>query len=412
MARAVSVTESGTETGTGRGAEPGTTTAPAPVGSHGVEDVVLHANRVIFPEGTARPGWVRVRGSVIVDLGAGEPPEPAHRLGDVFLAPGFVDVHVHGGGGAAFTDGVDAARTVVSTHREHGTTTMMASLVTDTVDALERQVSALADLVESGELAGIHLEGPWLSERRCGAHDPDLLIDPTPQDITRLIEAGRGHLKMVTLAPERPGALAAIHQLTARGVIVAVGHTDATDDQVRAAIRAGARVGTHLFNAMPPLHHREPGPIPRLLTDPSVVVELIADGVHVHPSVLRMAVDTDRQKFVLITDAMSAAGHPDGSYRLGPLDVDVVEGIARIRDTGAIAGSTLTLDRAVRFAVERVGLAPEAAVRAASQAPADVLGRSDLGRIARGARAHLVVLSRALHVEGVMWRGCWVGESF
>lgn len=368
-------------------------------------EYVLHADRVVFPEGPAQPGWVRVREGVVLDHGTGQAPAGARVLGDVTLAPGFVDIHVHGGGGAAFTEGIAAARTVLAAHRAHGTTTMMASLVTDTIYVLEQQVAELAGAAETGELAGIHLEGPWLSARRCGAHDPDLLRDPDPRDVGRLIEAGAGHVRMVTLAPERQGALEAISDLRARGVLAAVGHTDATVEQTTAAIAAGAQVATHLFNTMPALHHREPGPIPALLTDPGVTVELIADGVHVHPAVLRTAVAAARGRFVLITDAMAAAGHPDGSYRLGPLDVDVVKGVARIRGTGAIAGSTLTLDRAVRFAVESVGLPVEVAVRAASQVPADLLGRAEIGRIVRGARADLVVLDTDLRVQEVLHAG-------
>ncbi|KAA9394934.1 N-acetylglucosamine-6-phosphate deacetylase [Kocuria coralli] len=386
-------------------AGPVTARGAGPAGEGPGADLILHADRVVFPVGPARPGWVRSRDGFVVDHGTGEAPPGARELGDAVLAPGFVDVHVHGGGGAAFTEGAGPARAVLAAHRAHGTTTMIASLVTDRIEVLEQQVLALVGLAEADEIAGIHLEGPWLSERRCGAHDPDLLIDPVPEDVDRLIDAGGGYIRMVTLAPEREGALEAIRGLRARGVVAAVGHTDATDDQVRSAIRAGAQVGTHLFNAMPPLHHREPGPIPRLLTDPGVMIELIADGVHVHPSVLRMAMDAGRDRFVLITDAMAAAGRPDGSYRLGPLDVDVVDGVARIRGTEAIAGSTLTLDKAVRFAVERIGLPLEAAVRAASQAPADLLGRTDIGRIVRSARADLVVLDAALTVQEVFHHG-------
>lgn len=377
-------------------------------------ELILHAQRVIFPEGPARPGWVRLHGAVIADAAAGEVPArlnnaQVRRLGDVTLAPGFVDMHVHGGGGAAFTEGVEAARVALAAHRVHGTTSMMASLVTDTIDQLEHQVAELAGLAETGELAGIHLEGPWLSEVRCGAHDPGLLRDPVPADVDRLLSAGRGYVRMVTLAPERPGALEAIRQLCAHGVLAAVGHTDATDSQTRAALDAGACVATHLFNTMPALHHRKPGPIPQLLNNPQVTVELIADGVHLHASVVRMAVAAARGRFALITDAMAAAGHPDGSYRLGPLDVDVVDGVARIRDTGAIAGSTLTLDQAVRFAVTQAQIPLEVAVRAASSTPARALGRADIGRIAPGTRADLVVLDEKLSVQAVLHGGRWVG---
>lgn len=373
-------------------------------------DLVLHAQRVIFPQGSPVEGWVRLRGSAIVEVGYGAVPGTAdgthvRHLGEAILAPGFVDMHVHGGGGAAFTEGVEAARVVLAAHRSHGTTSMVASLVTDTIDRLEQQVAELAELAELGELVGIHLEGPWLSELRCGAHDPDLLNDPNPVDVNRLVAAGRGHVRMVTLAPERPGALDAIRDLRAHNVVPAVGHTDATGDQTRAALDAGAQVATHLFNTMPSVHHRHPGPVPHLLADPNVVVELIADGVHLHSSVIQMAVAASQGRFALVTDAMAAAGYPDGSYRLGPLDVDVLDGVARIRGTGAIAGSTLSLDKAIRFAVTQAQVPLEVAVRAASSTPADVLGRRDLGRIAPGARADLVVLDTQLTVQEVLHGG-------
>ncbi len=371
---------------------------------------IFHSTTVVLPSGPAREAWVVLDGERIssvlegasaADLGG----VPVEELGDRLLAPGFVDLHVHGGGGGAFADGTDGAAAALVAHRAAGTTTSMASLVTDTIDSLEQQIRALVPLVRAGELAGIHLEGPWLAESRCGAHTPELLRDPRREDLERLLAAGEGTIRMVTLAPERDGALEAIRLLADRDVIAAIGHTDADEEVVGRALEAGASVATHLFNAMPSIHHRTPGPIPRLLTDSRTTVELIADGVHVQPSVLRLAVEASAGPWVLITDAMSAAGRPDGAYRLGPLDVDVVDSVARIRSTGAIAGSTLTLDRAVRFAIQEVGIDPADAVRAASQTPADLLGRPDLGRIQAGARADLVVLGDDRTVERVIRGG-------
>ncbi len=365
--------------------------------SSGPLDRILHSTAVVLPRGPVREAWAGLRGDRIVAVAEG--PVPADQqgavvdeLGECLLSPGFVDLHVHGGGGGAFTEGADGAAAALAAHRAAGTTSSMASLVTDTIDRLEEQIRDLVPLVRSGELAGIHLEGPWLAESRCGAHTPELLRDPRREDLERLLRAGEGAVRMVTLAPERDGGLQAIRLLREHGVIAAIGHTEADEDVVDRAIEAGASVATHLFNAMPSIHHRTPGPIPRLLGDRRTAVELIADGIHVQPSVLRMAVQASAGPWVLITDAMAAAGSPDGPYRLGPLEVDVVDAVARIRSTGAIAGSTLTLDRAVRFAVQQVGLEPAEAVRAASQTPADLLGRADLGRIAVGARADLVVL--------------------
>lgn len=371
---------------------------------------IFHSTTVVLPSGPAREAWVVLDGERIssvlegasaADLGG----VPVEELGDRLLAPGFVDLHVHGGGGGAFADGADGAAAALAAHRAAGTTTSMASLVTDTIDSLEQQIRALVPLVRAGDLAGIHLEGPWLAEARCGAHEPELLCDPHREDLERLLAAGEGTVRMVTLAPERDDALEAIRLLADRGVIAAIGHTDADEEVVGRALEAGASVATHLFNAMPSIHHRTPGPIPRLLTDSRATVELIADGVHVQPSVLRLAVEASAGQWVLITDAMAAAAAPDGAYRLGPLDVDVVDSVARIRSTGAIAGSTLTLDRAVRFAIQEVGIDPADAVRAASQTPADLLGRPDLGRIQAGARADLVVLGDDRTVERVIRGG-------
>ncbi|MCT1602655.1 N-acetylglucosamine-6-phosphate deacetylase [Kocuria sp. p3-SID1433] len=371
---------------------------------------IFHSTTVVLPSGPAREAWVVLDGERISSVLEGASPAdlggaPVEELGDRLLAPGFVDLHVHGGGGGAFADGTDGAAAALVAHRAAGTTTSMASLVTDTIDSLEQQIRALVPLVRAGELAGIHLEGPWLAEARCGAHEPGLLQDPRPEDLERLLAAGQGTVRMVTLAPERDGALEAIRLLNDRDVIAAIGHTDAADAVIAQALDAGASVATHLFNAMPSIHHRTPGPIPRLLTDPRVSVELIADGVHIQSAVLRMAIEASAGPWLLITDAMAAAAAPDGAYRLGPLEVDVVDSVARIRSTGAIAGSTLSLDRAVRFAIQEVGIEVADAVRAASQAPADLLGRPDLGRIQVGARADLVVLDQDGVVERVIRRG-------
>jgi N-acetylglucosamine-6-phosphate deacetylase len=358
------------------------------------------------------PGWVHVRGDRVVDAGAGEPPPEPGRLEllpDATVVPGFVDAHVHGGGGDAFTTGdPDAAARVVRAHRRCGTTTMVASLVTDTVERLEQSVRALAPLVEAGELAGIHLEGPWLSPRHAGAHQVDLLTLPRPEAIDRLLAAGGGAVRMVTLAPELDGGLDAVRRLVSAGVRVGIGHTDATYDVARAALDAGASVGTHLFNAMRPLHHREPGPVTALLEHPDACVELIADGVHLHPAVLRQAALAKPHQTLLVTDAMAAAAAEDGDYRLGPMEVQVREGVARLAHTGAIAGSTLTMARAVRYATTVAGLPIEEAVRAATATPAGLLGLDRVGALRPGAGADLVVLDEALAVRDVMHRGEWV----
>ena len=365
---------------------------------------------MITPARVLAPGWVLVEEERVVDVQQG----PASRTPDVDLAsytlvPGFVDSHLHGGGGAAFDGGdPEKAATVARTHLAVGTTTMNASLVTDTPKALAQSMRELGALVDDGILAGLHLEGPWLSPRHAGAHQPDLLIEPTARDLDELVKAGGGHLRMVTIAPELPGGLDAVRRLSTAGVVAAVGHTDATYDQARAALEAGASVGTHLFNAMRGIHHREPGPVTALLEHPDAFVELIADGVHVHPAVLRLAATRKPGRAVLVTDAMAAAGAGDGDYDLGPMQVEVRDGVARLAGEGAIAGSTLTMAAAVRFAVTVAGLAVQDVVHAATAAPAAMLGLEGVGSLQPGFRADLVALDADLEVQRVMRAGAWI----
>ncbi|MEO9325775.1 N-acetylglucosamine-6-phosphate deacetylase [Nocardioides sp. C4-1] len=371
--------------------------------------MIVSAARVLTPARLLAPGWVHVHRDRVVDVGEGAPPRPPDvDLPDATLVPGFVDTHVHGGGGASFDEGTaDAAATVVRAHQAHGTTSMVASLVTDTTDRLAGALGELALVVDDGGLAGVHLEGPWLSPRRAGAHDPGLLTTPTPREVDALVDAGRGHLRMVTLAPELDGGLDAVRRLRGAGVVAAVGHTDATYDVTRAALDAGASVGTHLFNAMRGLHHREPGPAGALLEHPDAYVELVADGVHLHPSALRMAAHAKPRHTVLVTDAMAAAGAGDGDFRLGTLAVRVRDGVARL-DNGAVAGSTLTMAEAVRHAVRVCGLDLVDVVRAATLTPAEALGLTDVGALEPGRRADLVALDADLRVVRVLRQGAWV----
>ncbi|HTY29135.1 MAG TPA: N-acetylglucosamine-6-phosphate deacetylase [Mycobacterium sp.] len=373
--------------------------------------MLLTADTVLTGRELLRPGWIEVAGDTVAATGSGPPPRVADwALGAVTVVPGFIDTHVHGGGGADFS-GADAASTsaAVELHRRHGTTTLVASLVSAGPQDLLRQVRALADQVAAGLIAGIHLEGPWLAVERCGAHDPKLLRDPESDEVQRVLEAGRGTIRMVTLAPERAGAVTAIERVVAAGAVAAVGHTEATYEQTRAAIAAGATVGTHLFNAMRPIHHREPGPVIALLEDPRVTVELITDGVHVHSALYRhvsRSAGTDRVS--LVTDAMAAAGMADGDYQIGSLAVRVAHGVAQLAGTQTIAGSTATMDRVFRFAVAHSGLARDEALQLAvaqsSTNPARALGLPSPALVA-GARADLVVLDADLSVAGVLRGG-------
>lgn len=377
---------------------------------------VLTAARVVTPARVLAPGWLHLDGDRVVAVGEGVPPADSGDvvdLGDATIVPGFVDMHVHGGGGASFDTGTaDAAATVAAAHLAHGTTSMAASLVTDTRDAMVRSVRELALAVQDGVLAGVHLEGPWLSPNRSGAHQPGSLAEPDPASVEALLAAGDGAVRMVTLAPELTGGIDAVRCITAAGAVAAIGHTDATYDVAREALDAGASVGTHLFNAMRGLHHREPGPVGALL-ESEADVELIADGVHLHPAVLRTAFAAKPGRCVLVTDAMAAAGAADGDYRLGPMAIEVRDGVARLADDGsrqgAIAGSTLTMDAAVRYAVRVARLPLLDVVHAASTAPARVLGLDSVGALEPGRRADVVVLDDGLAVVRVMRAGAWIG---
>jgi N-acetylglucosamine-6-phosphate deacetylase len=373
--------------------------------------VLLAAGTVVTGREVLRPGWIEVSDGLVADVGAGEPPRPAVRdLGAVTVVPGFVDTHFHGGGGANFSTALASeTATAMALHGAYGTTTGIASLVTAGPAELLRQVGTLADDVAAGVIAGIHLEGPWISVKRCGAHDPLLMRDPDPAEIDRLLEAGRGAIRMVTLAPEREGGIAAVRRFADAGVVVAVGHTEADYAQTRAAIDAGATVGTHLFNAMRPIHHREPGPVIALLEDPRVTVEVITDGVHINSALYRhVARSAGPDRVSLISDAMAATGMTDGSYSLGALTVDVTDGVARVAGTDTIAGSTATMDRVFRFAVEHSGLPSDdallQAVRQASVNPSRALGLPETG-LEVGAAADLVVLDADLRVLEVLRGG-------
>ncbi|MCS0636006.1 N-acetylglucosamine-6-phosphate deacetylase [Streptomyces sp. LP05-1] len=386
---------------------------------------VLAGARVVLPSGMVEGGRVTVENgritAVAPPLDAVEPGvaapgavEPgAVDLTGHWLVPGFVDLHNHGGGGGSFTSGTaDDVLHGVRTHRLHGTTTLVASTVTDDLHTLAERAGLLSELAEQGDIAGIHFEGPFISPCRKGAHSETLLRHPEPAEVRKLIDAARGRAVMVTLATELPGGIESVRLLADHGVIAAVGHTDATYEQTVAAIDAGATVATHLYNAMPAIGHRAPGPITALLEDERVTVELINDGTHLHPAALGLAfhhAGADRVAF--ITDAMDAAGIGDGIYHLGPLEVEVREGVARLVEGGSIAGSTLTLDTAFRRAATVDRLPVESIVRALSANPARLLGRYDeIGSVEPGKYADLVVLDADFGLVGVMRRGSWVVE--
>lgn len=302
------------------------------------------------------------------------------------MTVGYIDLHTHGAAGFAYDDAAEADLVQALTlHHGHGTSDTLLSLVSAPVEQLAHRMRFLREMLspphDSGASAefggvsihGVHLEGPFLAATRCGAHDPQVLLDPTPETVETLLEAGAGTLRQITLAPERPGALDAIRRFTEAGVIVSVGHTEATYEDAAAAFDHGASLLTHTFNAMPGFGHREPGPLGAALARTHVTLEVIADGVHVHPVVVKTLFAAAPCRIVLVTDSMAATGLGDGAYELGGLAVEVRNGVPVLSGTQTLAGSTLTMDTAVETVVS-AGVSRQEALFAATETPARVLG--------------------------------------
>jgi N-acetylglucosamine-6-phosphate deacetylase len=320
--------------------------------------------------------------------------------------PGFIDLHCHGGGGASVDEGEDAIGTALAVHGAHGTTRSVLSLVTASVDELAAQLELNARVAASDDrVLGAHLEGPFLDHEFRGAHDAARLRTADAASVDRLLDASGGTLRQVTIAPEHPGATEAITRFVDSGVAVAVGHTGADFATALAAFDSGASILTHAFNGMRGIHHRAPGPVVAAMHARHVTLEVINDGVHVHPDVVRLAFSGAPGRVALITDAMAATGAADGRYLLGSLDVRVAGGVARLVEGGSIAGSTLTQDEALRRAVVDCRIALEDAVGALTATPAAAIGRArDLGRLEPGYAADAVLLTPELAVDAV-WGG-------
>ena len=364
--------------------------------------LLVAAPRVLTGEGDLRPGWVDLDGDTVAAVGAGVPPRsPDLDLPDGILAPGLVDAQVNGAYGVDLAAADDDGWARVSTGLPAtGVTSFVPTFVTapveDLAEALRRYAvrrPVLDALPGAARTLGVHLEGPFLSPAQAGAHDRRHLRDPDPDLVEALLEAGRdGALRYVTLAPERPGALAAVRRLTGAGVRVAVGHSDATHGVVVAAADAGATLVTHLYNAQRGLHHREPGVVGAALTDPRLTSGLIVDGAHVLPAAVGVALTAAPGRIMLVTDAVAAFGMAPGRYLLGGEEISLVEGRPPVRTDGTIAGAVGRLDEAVGRAAA-AGADLRAAVEAATRVPAAAVGRPDLGRLAPGLPADLVWLA-------------------
>jgi N-acetylglucosamine-6-phosphate deacetylase len=336
-------------------------------------------------------------------------------FGDAVLAPGFVDIHMHGGAGLdvmrASPSDLPRLGKFLTTH---GVTGYFPPTVAAPLDATYAALGRLADAIETAGTKdnsvqarplGIHLEGPFLSHKRRGVHPPENLVAPTIEIFERLWQAARGHVRMLTIAPEITGAMEVIAEAARRKVCVSIGHSDAEMPIAQDAVKAGARHATHTFNAMRPLDHRDPGIIGEVLTDDRLTADIIVDGIHVAPPIVKLfLLAKGRERAVLITDAISATGMPDGRYQLGPIEVDVKDG--KCTSNGSLAGSVLTMDRAVRNVAKFSNWSLRDAVRAATLNPAQAAGLSSHhGVLAPGAKADFTVLSGAGEVLKTIVRG-------
>jgi len=389
----------------------GVVTTPEPIAVEPDSPRILFRGaRKLDANGETLDFWMLVQGDSIMATGSGPQHPRADQTIDVagrWLVPGFIDLHTHGGGGHSHEETVDDIEVALATHRAHGTTRSVLSLVANPMNQLIESLGVIADLAHRDPLVlGSHLEGPFLSRDKHGAHNPTYLREPFTYDVEELIGAARGTMRHITLAPELPNALEAIDVLVENEIAVSIGHTEATFEQTQDAFDRGARILTHVFNAMPGIHHRAPGPVVAAFDDDRVTIELVLDGVHVHPAVAQMTFASAPGRIALITDAMAAAGSTDGDYRLGSLNVSVREGLALLSGTTTIAGSTLTQDVALRCAIDRTGIPAQDAITALTLTPARALGLEHRhGLLSPGFVADAVLLDHDWRVESVWAAG-------
>lgn len=362
----------------------------------------LHGN-ILTNSHTFAFGTVEVSGDKIISVDI----EGDERETDSYISPGLIDQHCHGGGGGSFDSAQhNSIHKAIDFHRKSGTTSSMASLLSAGPDALLDQVAALVPFFKTGEILGIHLEGPWINQEKKGAHDRAVIREFDTHEFDQILKASQGALKMVTIAPEILGGFTGISALKRAGVAIAIGHTSASFEQTGIGIDAGARIATHLFNAMPPLGHREPGPVGAFLSNDHTFIELIADLEHVHPTVLRLATNVAGvDRTILVTDSMCAAGCAPGIYRLGNYEVEVDEYRARLIDSETLAGSVLTLYDAVSNIVHNNIATFAEALTMASHSPARALSIEDTGFVDSGKQADLVIFNPDMSLQSVMRKG-------
>lgn len=372
--------------------------------------MTLIRGKIVTPEGVLENGIIEVEDGKIKNVSASSSANADITAPEGgWVVPGFVDVHVHGGYGSDFMEATqEAIQNITAFHGRNGTTSMLATSVTapkKDIDALLEASKAYiaSNPSEGARLIGVHLEGPFISEKWPGAQNPEHIVPPNAAWVQEWLEKYPGLLKQLTLAPEKEGALDVIRLLRANGVIAAAGHTDATYDQVIEAAAAGLNQAVHTYNAMTPLHHRKPGVVGAVLTDERITAEIIADGHHVHEAAIKLLTRAKGlDHMLLITDAMSASGLGNGQYKLGDVDVTVRDGVARLAHGDSLAGSTLTMIGAFRFMVERIGLSVPEASRLASTNPAKQLGMDGrIGSIRAGANADFILLTPNLDIAGV-----------
>jgi len=340
-------------------------------------------------------------------------------FGDGIFAPGLIDIHIHGAAGRDVMKGdPDSLATIERFLAKHAVTSYLPTTITAPVNSTLAALESLANAIEAagkrkdgGELRarprGIHIEGPFLSHARRGVHPTENLLPPTIKMFERFWEAARGHIRIMTIAPELPGAPDVIAEASRRGVCVSLGHSDADFQTSRAGIIAGARHATHTFNAMRPLRHRDPGILGAVLTDSNLSADIIADGLHVDPAIVQLFLQAKGpDQAVFITDSTAATGMPDGIYRIGTLEMEVKHGVCRAR--GTLAGSTLTLDQAVRNVMKFTHSDLEKALRPATLNPARVAGLAGKGLLEVGVEADLVILSPEGEVRNTIIRGAGI----